>query len=69
MRNTLRNIVIAGAVALSSAAGLTAAKADVIRIAIVAAGSQADYDSNLPFTDTFKDLLKKGKGVKAVYVA
>jgi hypothetical protein len=68
MRNITRNILIAGAFAFCAAASLTAAKADVVRIALVVAGSQADYDSNASISPVAQELLKKGKGVKTIYM-
>jgi len=50
-----------------SVAGMTAAKADVIRIAIVAAENQADYANNVALIPTFEALLKKGTDLKAAY--
>lgn len=47
--------------------GLSAANADVLRIAIVVADNQADYDNNVKTLPTFGELLKKG-GAKSVLV-
>ena len=54
--------------AFCTIAGLTAAKADVVRIAIVTADNQADFDKNNAMSETAKALLMKGNGVKAVYI-
>jgi len=62
----VRGLLLAAAVALGSFGGLTAAKADVIRVAVVVADNQADYDNNAALLPTFAALLKKG--AKAVYV-
>ena len=62
------SILIASAVALCMAGSLTAAKADVLRIAIVPADNEADYANNAALAPTFEALLKKGKGVKDVHV-
>src|SRR5208283_267510 len=59
MRKVLRGALAAGAVTLATVAGLAAAKADVIRIAIVVAGSDADYKNNVALLPTFEELLKK----------
>ena len=42
---------------------MTAAKADVIRVAIVVADSQADYTSNAGLVSNFEALLKKAAGI------
>ena len=68
MRNAIRSVVIAGLFAFCTIAGLTAAKADVVRIAIVTADNQADFDKNNAMSETAKALLMKGNGVKAVYI-
>jgi len=65
MRNMLRSALIAGAFTLCTAAGLAAAKADVVRVAIVVADSAADYTSNAATAPTFVAMLKKG-GAKDV---
>ena len=59
--------VLMGAFAVCTVAGFTAAKADVIRVAIAVADSQADYESNAALLPTFAELFKKGKA-KAEYV-
>jgi len=65
MTNMLRSVLTVGALALSTAAGLTAAKADVVRVAIVMADSAADYAANAAMAPTFVAMLKKG-GAKDV---
>jgi hypothetical protein len=62
-----RGALTASAFALCAAAGMTSAKADVIRVAIVVADSQADYTANAALVPAFEALLKKGAGNKAVY--
>ncbi len=68
MSNMLRGVLTAGALALSGFAGLTAAKADVIRIFIAVAANAADHEDNAALLPTGAALLKKGTGNKAVYV-
>jgi hypothetical protein len=68
MKSMLRGVLAAAAFVLCAAAGLTAAKADVIRVALVVADKQADYDSNVALAPTFDALLKKAAGVKTAYV-
>jgi hypothetical protein len=68
MKNMLRGVLAAGAFVLCAAAGLTAAKADVIRVALVVAGNPADYASNAAMAPAFDALLKKAAGVKTAYV-
>jgi uncharacterized lipoprotein NlpE involved in copper resistance len=68
MRNAIGSVMIAGIFAFCTIAGLTAAKADVVRIAIVTADNQADFDKNNAMSETAKALLMKGNGVKAVYI-
>jgi hypothetical protein len=65
MKNTLRSLLMTGVIALCAAAGLSSAKADVIRVAVVTADSQADYDNNAALVPGFAALLKKS--AKAVY--
>jgi|SRR5580658_7751278 hypothetical protein len=48
--------------------GLSAANADVLRVAVVMADNQADYDNNVTLLPAFAELLKKAAGVKSVYV-
>jgi hypothetical protein len=67
MGNITRNILIAAALAFCTAS-VTAARADVVRIALSAAASQADYDSNAPISPAAEELLKKAKGLKAIYM-
>jgi hypothetical protein len=55
--------VIAGGMEMS----LSAANADVLRVAVVAADSKADYDNNVALLPAFAALLKKGAGVKGVF--
>ena len=68
MKSMLRGVLAAGVFVLCAAAGLTAAKADVIRIALVVSDNKADYDSNAAMAATFDALLKKAAGVKTAYV-
>jgi len=68
MKNMLRNVLTAGTIGLCTIAAHTAAKADVLRIAVVVADSAADYANNAALLPTFAALLKKGAGVKEVYV-
>jgi hypothetical protein len=68
MRTVLRNVLIAGAFALCTLAGITAADAEVLRIAVVVADNAADYANNAALAPTFAALLKKGTGVKDVHV-
>jgi hypothetical protein len=68
MKNMLRSALTAGVFALCTVAGLTAAKAEVLRIAVVVADNAADYANNAALAPTFAALLKKGNGVKDVYV-
>jgi hypothetical protein len=68
MANALRSILAAGALVVCTVAGLTAAKADAIRIALVTAENQADFDNNAALLPTYESLLKAGKGVKSVTV-
>ena len=49
-----------------TAAGLTAAKADVMLVATVVAENQADYDNNAALVPAFAKMLQKGP-VKATY--
>ena len=56
-----------GFAAALGAASFSAARADVLRVAIVEAESDADYASNVALLPTFVDLMKKG-GAKAVTV-
>ena|SRR5271166_1663209 len=67
MRNVLRNTLILAAFACCSIAGMTAANADVLRIATVVAANQADYDNNVALIPTLAALLNKGTGIKSVY--
>jgi len=60
MKNKFRIALTAGAFALTTVASLTAAKADVLRVAIVVADSAADYSSNAATAPTFVAMLKKG---------
>jgi hypothetical protein len=62
-----RGALTAAAFAVCAVAGMTAAKADVIRVAIVTADSQGDYAANAALVPGFEALLKKGAGNKAVY--
>ena len=62
---------IAMAFGLAAAVGMaaaTVARADVLRVAIVVAGNDADFKGNVALLPTFADLLKKG-GAKDVVVA
>jgi hypothetical protein len=68
MKNMLRSVLTAGVFALCTVAGLMAAKAEVLRIAVVVADNAADYTNNAALAPTFAALLKKGTGVKGVYV-
>ena len=52
MRNMLRSVLTAAAFALCTIAGLTAAKAEVLRIAVVAADNAADYANNAALAPT-----------------
>ncbi|HXW20530.1 MAG TPA: hypothetical protein VEK35_08515 [Roseiarcus sp.] len=47
---------------------LTTANAEALRIAVVTADNKADYDNNVALLPGFAALLKKGAGVKGVYV-
>jgi len=67
MSMVIMRAVVCGAVALAGATGVSVARADSLRIAIVTADNDADYKSNAAMLPTFADLLKKG-GAKAVYV-
>jgi hypothetical protein len=66
LKETLRNVLTAGTFALCTAIGLTAAKADVLRVVVVVAESEADYANNAALLPTIVELMKKG-GVKVVY--
>ncbi|MGD0102441.1 MAG: hypothetical protein ABSC06_00210 [Rhodopila sp.] len=68
MKNMLRNVLTAGAIGLCTIAGHTAAQAEVIRVAVVVADNAADYANNAALLPTFAALLRKGTGVKDVYV-
>src|SRR5271169_6090685 len=67
MSKVVRSALMAGTFAVCVAASLTAARAEVIRVAVVTAGSATDYQSNAALVPAFAALLKKGSGVKAVY--
>src|SRR5271166_1448119 len=62
-----QDTLILAACAGCSVAGMTAARADVIRVAIVVAENQADYASNAALVPTFEALLKKATDIKAAY--
>jgi hypothetical protein len=64
-RVSLIPLIMAGA--LASSAVVSTAKADVMRIAIVAAASQADDAVNVAMMSTFSDMYKSG-GASTVYV-
>ena len=59
MRKML-SYLTAGAFAVCTVAGFTAAKADVAHVAIVVADNKADYDNNAALLATFSELFKKG---------
>jgi hypothetical protein len=65
MKIMFRYALLAGAFMLGT---LTVAYADVLRIAVVVAESEADYTNNAKLVPTFEALLKKGTGVKDVHV-
>jgi hypothetical protein len=65
MQRFMKIAAIGGVIA--AGIGVTAARADMIRDAIVIADNKGDYDANKALLPTFADLLKKG-GAKAVYV-
>jgi len=67
MTNVFRGALAVGAFVLCAVGGLTATKADVLRIAIVVADSQADYTANAATLATAEALLKKATGNKAAY--
>ena len=64
MYNTVRAAILAGAAAFC-VAGATAARADVIRVAIVMADSAADNAANAAMIPAFTAMLTKG-GAKDV---
>ncbi|MFL5251785.1 MAG: hypothetical protein ACJ8AI_02635 [Rhodopila sp.] len=66
MRNMFKQAVTLAAFGVCTIAGLAVAKADVIRVALVVAENQADYENNVALVPTFANLLKKGP-VKATY--
>lgn len=66
MTKLFRAAMLAGA-AVFYVAGGTAARADVVRVAVVVADSAADYQSNTALLPAFAAMLKKGAGVKEVY--
>jgi hypothetical protein len=68
MKQTFQYALIAGVCAFGSLVGVTAAQADALRVAVVVAENQADYENNVALLPTFAALLGKGKGIKAVYV-
>jgi hypothetical protein len=68
MVKTASSILTASAVALCMVGSLPAARADVLRIAVVVADNEADYANNAALAPTFEALLKKGTGVKDVHV-
>jgi hypothetical protein len=68
MKHALRAALAFGAIAVCVAAAPTAARADVIRIALVTADSPADFDNNAALLPEYSALLKKGAGVKEVAV-
>ena len=67
MKQSIKTIVAIGALALSATA-VTAANADVIRVALVTAESPADFDNNAALLPEYSALLSKGNGVKNVSV-
>jgi len=62
-----KSALVFGLGAAVGAAAISVAKADVLRVAIVAAENEADFKGNVALLPTFADLLKKG-GAKAVVV-
>ena len=60
LKDTFRKALTVGAIALCTAIGLTAAKADVLRVVVVVAESEADYANNAALLPTFVELMKKG---------
>lgn len=64
MKN-IRNALLVGVVMFGTA---SVAHADVVRLAIVIADNQADYENNAKLVPMFETLLSKGTGVKDVHV-
>jgi len=56
VKNTLRGLLIGTTLAVCA---VTAAQAEVLRLAIVIAPDQAGCESNVTMTSTFEDLYKK----------
>ena len=67
MKYMIRAAILAGAAAFCIASG-SAARADVVRVAVVIADNAADYQANAALLPAFADMLKKGGG-KEVHVA
>ena len=62
-----KSALVFGFAAAVGAAAISVAKADVLRVAVVAAENDEDFKSNVALLPTFADLMKKG-GAKAVVV-
>ncbi|RBP09068.1 hypothetical protein DFR50_12337 [Roseiarcus fermentans] len=67
MFNVMKSALLLGFAAVLGTASLSAARADVLRVAVVEAASDEDFKSNVALLPAFADLLKKG-GAKSVTV-
>ncbi len=67
MVNVIKSALALGVAAVVGTAALSVAKADILRVAIVEADNDADFNSNAALLPTLADILKKG-GAKSVTV-
>jgi hypothetical protein len=68
MYGFVRIAAVAFALAGAMEMSVATVNADVLRIAVVSADNKADYDNNVALLPGFAALLKKGSGVKGVFV-
>jgi hypothetical protein len=67
MVNMIKSALVLGFAAAVATATLSAAKADILRVAIVEAENDADFNANAALLPALADILKKG-GAKSVTV-